>query len=156
MLKKMLIAAAVAAGTSACSTRLTEFTAISTKNLSLKGERHAKKALGKSCTRVALFIPFSFQNLKEAIDNAIESAGPGYDALEDGVLSTSWLTVGVYTQQCYEVTGTAVKTKEATGAGSDALVLSSVGASSPEALGEACAQLSNIDTAACVAALSGR
>jgi hypothetical protein len=115
-MRQFLAVAVAAVALSGCSTRLTEFTALSTKNVGIKGERGPKRVTGTSCTRLVLGIPVSFQNMKDAIDRAIESAGPGYDALEDGVLSASSVPLILYHQNCIEVTGTPVKTKGGGGA----------------------------------------
>ena len=49
--------------------------------------------------------------MKEAVDNAIESAGPGYDCLIDGVLyyKGMWLLV---CYKGYKIEGTPIKTTE--------------------------------------------
>jgi hypothetical protein len=65
-----------------CNQRLLDFTVISSKNVTLrlpddaKGPRTTGKDL-KTCTA---------PQLKAAVDKAIETAGPGYDALIDGVV----------------------------------------------------------------------
>jgi hypothetical protein len=65
-----------------CSVRLIDFTVISSKNVTLKlpddgkGPRTTGKDL-KTCGQ---------PSLKAAVDKAIETAGPGYDALIDGVV----------------------------------------------------------------------
>lgn len=67
---------------SSCSQRLIDFTVISSKNVTLrvpdtaKGPRTEGKEM-KSCGQPML---------KAAVDKAIEKAGPGYDALIDGVV----------------------------------------------------------------------
>jgi len=92
---------------SSCNTRLVDFTVISSKNVSLrlpddaKGPRVEGKDM-KMCTK---------PELKEAIDKAIETAGPGYDALVDGV---------IYSRQevfrmGYVVQGTPIKTSKLKG-----------------------------------------
>ena len=59
---------------------------------------------------ILLLIPFGSPDLKEAVDRAIESAGPGYDALVDGVLyrqSYYFVVGGLYG---YKIVGTPIKT----------------------------------------------
>lgn len=95
-------------GLSGCTTRVTDFTVISTKNTALTvGHRKGNRVTGESCAVVVLF-PFGIPSVKQAIDNAIENAGnPEYDALVDGVVyykNHSFL----FGEICYEVQGTAV------------------------------------------------
>lgn len=92
-----------------CSMRITDFTVISTKNVNIPAKQQASRVTGNDCVIVFL-IPFGIPNLKTAIDKAIESAGPGYDALIDGVAyidNKSFL----FGQECYRVEGTPISTK---------------------------------------------
>jgi hypothetical protein len=65
-----------------CQQRLLDFTVISSKNVTMrlpnegKGPRTEGREM-KTCTA---------PQLKAAVDKAIEKAGPGYDALIDGVV----------------------------------------------------------------------
>jgi hypothetical protein len=98
-MKKIIIPimAVVAISISSCNQRLIDFTVISSKNVTLrlpddgKGPRSTGKEM-KMCTKPML---------KNAVDKAIENAGPGYDALIDGVVSsrneffrTGWVVEG--------------------------------------------------------------
>ena len=98
-MKKIIIPimAVVAISISSCNQRLIDFTVISSKNVTLrlpddaKGPRTKGKEM-KMCTQPML---------KNAVDKAIENAGPGYDALIDGVVSsrneffrTGWVVEG--------------------------------------------------------------
>jgi len=74
------------------SCRLTDFTVISTKNVTLDVKKDARRTKAWGWT------------VKDAIDNAIEAAGPGYDALIDGVVSSRFIG--------YSVKGTPIKTTE--------------------------------------------
>jgi hypothetical protein len=86
---------------SSCSVRLLDFTVISSKNVSIKPQGNEKRVVGRSMG------VFNFGvNLKEAIDKAIEKAGPGYDALIDGVLYQK----SYYFYGGFEVQGTPIKT----------------------------------------------
>jgi len=80
-----LIAALAISG---CSNRLVDFTIISTKNVALRFEDTGMgpRVEGKDEVWWILSIPLGVPNLEEAIDDAIETAGPQYDALIDGVL----------------------------------------------------------------------
>jgi hypothetical protein len=87
---------------SSCNQRLIDFTVISSKNVTLrlpddaKGPRTVGKEM-KTCTT---------PQLKGAVDNAIENAGPGYDALIDGVISQR----NEFFRQGWVVEGTPIKT----------------------------------------------
>lgn len=83
-MKKVLIPVALVCtiALSSCNTRLIDFTVISSKNVTLrlpddaKGPRTEGRDM-KFCGK---------PELKEAVDKALENAGPGYDALIDGVV----------------------------------------------------------------------
>lgn len=67
---------------SSCSTRLVDFTVISTKNTNMIVDReNAKRTEGKA----TYFLGIGF-NLKDGIDDAIQNAGTEYDMLVDGVV----------------------------------------------------------------------
>jgi len=98
-MKKLIIPifAVVALTISSCNQRLIDFTVISSKNVTLrlpddaKGPRSKGKEM-RMCTQ---------PQLKGAVDKAIENAGPGYDALIDGVVfmrneifRTGWIVEG--------------------------------------------------------------
>jgi hypothetical protein len=96
--------AACALLATSCQQRLIDFTVISSKNVTLrfpddaKGPRTVGKDM-KSCGQ---------PQLKAAVDKAIETAGPGYDALIDGVVFTrnGFMSAG------FVVEGTPVKTSK--------------------------------------------
>lgn len=93
-----------------CTIRIVDFTAISTKNVKLPTKAKGKRVTGEDCVPVILF-PLGVPNMKEAIDEAIESAGENYDALVDGVvyhINQSFL----FGQICYRVEGTPINTKD--------------------------------------------
>jgi hypothetical protein len=90
-----------------CTTRLTDFTAISTKNVKMPTKHKGSRVAGEDCV-VVFIIPFGQPNMKEAIDRAIQKAGSDYDALVDGVL---YFTQYPF-QWCYKVEGTPINTKE--------------------------------------------
>ncbi|CAA0230739.1 hypothetical protein ACE1MK_05340 [Tenacibaculum maritimum] len=67
---------------SSCSMRLVDFTVISSKNVNLEINRtQGKKVKGKK----TYFLGIGW-NIKDAMDKALESAGPEYDLLVDGVV----------------------------------------------------------------------
>ncbi len=95
---------------SGCATRLVDFTVISTKNqIATEGFAKGSRVTGSDCVFVFL-IPLGAPNLKSAIDKAIEGAGPGYDALVDGVVYTKNYSF-LLGQLCYEVQGTPINTR---------------------------------------------
>jgi len=94
-----------------CTIRLVDFTVISSKNVKLPTKAKGKRVTGQDCIPV-VFVPFGIPNMKEAIDEAIESSGEDYDALVDGVVYqlNHFFIVG---QMCYKVEGTPINTKAA-------------------------------------------
>lgn len=79
---KMLLLAIVTLSVTSCSVRLVDFTVISTKNAEIGVDKtKAIQTEGKK----SYFLGIGF-NLKDAIDNALENAGPAYDLLVDGVV----------------------------------------------------------------------
>jgi hypothetical protein len=105
-MKKLFIpiVAVAALALSSCNQRLIDFTVISSKNVTLrlpddaKGPRSTGKEM-KMCTQ---------PQLKSAVDKAIENAGPGYDALIDGVVSGR----NEFFRQGWVVEGTPIKTSK--------------------------------------------
>lgn len=74
-----------------CTTRITDFTVISTKNVDLNSKslkRGSERVTGEDPVYIIVFFPTGVTNLKEAIDDAIEKV-PGAVALVDGVVSFS-------------------------------------------------------------------
>ncbi len=73
---------------SGCTFRVIDFTLISTKNVNVPqgAKKMGKRVTGEDCVVVFIF-PLGQIHMKEAVDQAIESAGPEYDALIDGVVS---------------------------------------------------------------------
>lgn len=93
-----------------CTTRIVDFTTISTKNVDWsKAEtfsRAPSRVEGRDMAHLIIFIPTGVPNMKEAIDRAIESV-PGGVALVDGVVySKFWWIPYVYGRTSYVVEGT--------------------------------------------------
>jgi len=93
-----------------CTTRLTDFTIISTKNVDLSVIGRAKRGIarvkGEDRVHIIIIIPTGVPNMKEAIDRAIEST-PGAVALVDGVVySHSFYIPYIYGQSSFVVEGT--------------------------------------------------
>lgn len=91
-MKKIITYVVVLLVSSSC--RLTDFTVVSTKNVTIDVKKDSPRVEGKGFT------------VKDAIDNAIEKAGQGYDALIDGVIYD-----GLFR---YKVKGTPIKMSEIT------------------------------------------
>ena len=93
---------------SSCTTRLLDFTVISSKNTDMTVPASAKgdRVEGKDSVPIIL-VPLGTPNLKEAVDRAIESAGPQYDALIDGVLYYKYIYF-LFGKAEYIVEGTPV------------------------------------------------
>ena len=108
---KVISALAVAAlAVTGCSTRLIDFTVISTKNVDLSRgasfERAKARVEGIDKVHIIVFIPTGTPNIKEAIDRAIESV-PGAVALLDGVVTQkAWWIPYIYGQSMFLVEGT--------------------------------------------------
>ena len=89
---------------SSCSARLVDFTVISSKNHSIKFNMdEGKVTKGKSMGVFAIGA-----NIKDAMDQTLENAGPQYDVLVNGVVrSKSYPFYGGF-----EVEGTAVNSRK--------------------------------------------
>ena len=101
---------------SGCSRRMIDFTIISSKNtqLQIPQEAMGERVEGED-TVLWLFIGFGYiplgtPEIKEAVDKAIQSAGPGYDALVDGVLYQVSAYYLLTMKTGYKVVGTPIKT----------------------------------------------
>lgn len=94
-----------------CTSRLTDFTVISTKNVPIgtNAERIRKanmRVKGVDKKHIVLIIPAGVKSMKEAIDKAIEQY-PGAIGLADGVIkSNDWYIPPFYGQFNYIVEGT--------------------------------------------------
>ncbi len=95
----------------ACTVRLVDFTIISTKNVRVPSTAKGSRVTGEDCIFVFI-LPLGQPNMKEAIDRAIESAGPQFDALVDGVVYQEAF-VFLVGQICFKVEGTPINTKAA-------------------------------------------
>jgi hypothetical protein len=89
---------------SSCSSRLVDFTVISSKNVSLKIDKSQGKTVSASSNG---FLGLG-ASIKDAMDKALSSAGPDYDLLVDGVVRVNdyFLVSG------YKVEGTAISTSK--------------------------------------------
>ena len=96
---------------SGCSRRMMDYTIISSKNMQLQipSDAVGERVEGKDEVWVVI-IPFGVPNIKEAVDRAIESAGPGYDALIDGVLYQTTHYYVLASKIGYRIEGTPIRT----------------------------------------------
>ena len=89
---------------SSCSARLVDFTVISSKNHSIKFNLdEGKVTKGKSMGVLGFGV-----NIKDAMDQALENAGPQYDVLVNGVVRSK----SYYFYGGFEVEGTAVNSRK--------------------------------------------
>ncbi len=107
----LLLGALFLLGTSGCTQRILDFTVISSKNTNLRVKDEGKGQRVKGEDKAVYFIfPLGNPQVKNALDRAIEAAGPGYDALLDGVIYNHFnvfLLVGSFG---FSVEGTPIKT----------------------------------------------
>lgn len=90
-----------------CGVHLTNFSVISTTNDMLTEDaRRGEKVTGLDCVPVVV-VQWGEPDLQAAIENAIESAGPGYDALIDGAIVHRYENF-FFGRNCWKVEGTAV------------------------------------------------
>jgi ribosomal protein L35AE/L33A len=97
-----------------CTYRVIDFTAISSKNVTLNLPENSKgqRVKGQDYVTTFLGIPWGAPNLKEATDQAIESAGGEYDALIDGVIYQKRKWYFLFGKFGYEVEGTPIVSKD--------------------------------------------
>ena len=97
---------------SGCSTRMIDFTVISSKNMQLQipQEARGERVEGRDEVWMLLSIPLGRPEIKEAVDQALENAGPGYDALIDGVLYQTVKFYGIVSKIGFKVEGTPINT----------------------------------------------
>ena len=89
---------------SSCSVRLVDFTIISSKNYNLEIDK--TEGVRVSASSNGLFGIGA--SIKDAMDKALQSAGPGHDLLVDGVVRVN----NYYIISGYKVTGTAISTSK--------------------------------------------
>jgi len=94
-----------------CTTRIFDFTIVSTKNVDLSKmgtyERGRQRVEGEDYVYWILDIPLGIPNLKEAIDRAIEVT-PGAVALVDGVAYSKFWWALLVARSSYVVEGTPI------------------------------------------------
>ena len=105
----LLIGAITLLFSSACTTRLGEYTIISTKNVDTSAmsryEKGHSRIRGEDKASIIVFVQMGQPNMKEAIDNAIEGT-PGAVALLDPVLYHEyWWIPFIYGESKFVVEG---------------------------------------------------
>jgi hypothetical protein len=107
------VAVAVVALTG-CSRRVLDFTVISSKNVSMKVDQQGIGPRTEGVDHVwwLLTIPLGTPQLKQAVDRAIENAGPQYDALIDGVIYSEAYYYLITGKSGFKVVGTPINTKQ--------------------------------------------
>ena len=110
MMKKLVLGFALAMAISGCTTRLVDFTIISSKTIDLSRgaefKRGKERVNGEDMAHIIIFIPTGIPNAKEAMDRAIESV-PGAVALLDGVITQEFFYFPyIYGYSKYIVEGT--------------------------------------------------
>ena len=95
-----------------CTTRLTDFTVISTKSIDLnqsgKYKKSSQRVTGEDKKSIVVVIPTGTPSAKEAVDQAIESVPNGV-ALVDGVLTHKWFYIPyIYGESSYIAEGTVL------------------------------------------------
>ena len=113
-MKKLLPAALFAALLSGCATRIGDFTVLSTKNMDLNSSdgfttQTGKRVTGSDVQHWVLFFPVTgMANMKQATDNAIQSA-PGAVGLSNVVLynTSVWIPL-LYANGGYRIEGDPV------------------------------------------------
>lgn len=114
-LTALTMALAAATLVSACSSKMTDFTILSTNNVDLRQAENLKtlpnKVEGSDSTYTFLFIPFGSRNIEDAIKDALEQT-PGAVALVDGRIEKTrfWFPVPwiLFDKASYVVTGKPV------------------------------------------------
>jgi hypothetical protein len=93
-----------------CTTRLGDFTVLSTRNVDVAGLKPGDRFSGEDCVNFLFgMIPLGQLNLKNAMDQALEK-GKG-DIMVDIVLTSSgWAFPLIFGQQCVVVEGTVSQT----------------------------------------------
>jgi hypothetical protein len=108
---------ALALSLGACSYPIAEFTAISTRNLSVQSEVPSRPVTGTDCVNLALgILPTSAKGMAPSLDAAIENAleqAPGANALQNAELYSEVWSNLLMTRHCFRVMGEAIHVAEA-------------------------------------------
>ena len=91
-----------------CTTRLGDFTVLSTRNVDVSGLKPGDRFSGEDCINYVLGIPLGSLNYKNAMDQALEK-GKG-DVMVDIVLTSNAWNMFIFGQACVTVEGTVSQT----------------------------------------------
>jgi hypothetical protein len=94
-----------------CTTRLGDFSVLSTKNVDVTGLKPGDRMVGEDCQTIILYpyFPLGEPNWKNAMDQALEK-GKG-DVMVDIVLTVkAWGIPLIFGQNCIEIEGTVSQT----------------------------------------------
>lgn len=113
-MKRILIYLSVLFSLNACTTHLTDFTMISTKNVVLErtdidSKPKRKNVLGEDKKFIFLFIPFGVPKIESAVNDAL-AKGNGDLMVDASLDSTGWWFI--FGEFGYELRGTVVNTRE--------------------------------------------
>ena len=103
----MIVALLLSSG---CAMRIADFSVVSIKQSNIPAKAIGKRVTGENCVFSFLGIDWLSKdpNLKDAIDQAMQSGGPEYDAM---VETTVYRKTGLW-KSCYMVNGTVISTKK--------------------------------------------
>ena len=93
-----------------CTTRLGDFTVVSSKNMDV-GKRHLVKGdrvTGIDKKHIIIFIPTGIPNMKEAVDEAIEKTDGAVGLSDVTIKQGFWYIPYIYGQQWWEVEGNPI------------------------------------------------
>jgi hypothetical protein len=108
----LILIAATCALAACASPRIGEHGVASTKQIPPRFKVILEGVEGRSCSRMALFIPLG--STKTSIDAAIEAAleqAPGANALKDASSHQYLIPALLYNEVCWVVKGTAIRTE---------------------------------------------
>ncbi len=91
-----------------CTTRLGDFTVLSTKNVDVSGVKQGDRYSGEDCINTVLGIPLGEPNWKNAMDQALQK-GKG-DILIDTVLTVKGWSLILFGQSCIIIEGNVSRT----------------------------------------------
>ena len=89
----------------ACSTRVGDFTVISTRNIDMDGEYElvGSKVKGKDMVPIITYLPLGSPSIEDAIDDALDSVEG--DIMTDAIITHNVWWFYIYGEQRYVVVG---------------------------------------------------
>ena len=94
---------------SGCTIKMADLTVVSIKSNNIPAKSIGTRVTGEHCVFSWLGVNWfgNDPDLKKALEQAMDKAGPEYDALVEASLSRK----NGYWKNCYEVSGTAINTR---------------------------------------------